>query len=72
MGKCSMRRWSEKDTGRQHSLECLYKALDDPPRQEAKLAPGAQPGRGVRPSPGCEILNRMTALGRPVSYRIGR
>ena len=20
----------------------------------------------------CEILNRMTALGRPVSYRIGR
>ena len=21
---------------------------------------------------GCEILNRMTALGRPVSYRIGR
>ena len=21
---------------------------------------------------GCEILNRMTALGRPESYRIGR
>ena len=21
---------------------------------------------------GCEILNRMIALGRPVSYRIGR
>ena len=21
---------------------------------------------------GCEILNRLTALGRPVSYRIGR
>ena len=21
---------------------------------------------------GCEILNRMTALGRPASYRIGR
>ena len=21
---------------------------------------------------GCEILNRMTELGRPVSYRIGR
>ena len=21
---------------------------------------------------GCEILNRMTALGRPVSYRLGR
>ena len=33
---------------------------------------GVCPGQGVRPSPGCEILNRMTALGRPVSYRIGR
>ena len=38
---------------------------------------GAQAG-GVRPGQesevvlGCEILNRMTALGRPVSYRIGR
>ena len=34
--------------------------------------PESKPGRGVRPSSACEILNRMTALGRPVSYRIGR
>ena len=27
---------------------------------------------GVRLVLGCEILNRMTELGRPVSYRIGR
>ena len=28
-------------------------------------------GRGSEAVLGCEILNRMTALGRPVSYRIG-
>ena len=36
------------------------------------FAPGVQPGRGSEVVLGCEILNRMTALGRPVSYRIGR
>ena len=36
------------------------------------FAPGVQMGRGVSAVIGCEILNRMTALGRPVSYRIGR
>ena len=29
-------------------------------------------GQGTEAVLGCEILNRMTALGRPVSYRIGR
>ena len=29
-------------------------------------------GQGSKVVLGCEILNRMTALGRPVSYRIGR
>ena len=29
-------------------------------------------GQGSEAVFGCEILNRMTALGRPVSYRIGR
>ena len=29
-------------------------------------------GQGGEVVLGCEILNRMTALGRPVSYRIGR
>ena len=29
-------------------------------------------GQGSETVLGCEILNRMTALGRPVSYRIGR
>ena len=29
-------------------------------------------GQGSEAALGCEILNRMTALGRPVSYRIGR
>ena len=29
-------------------------------------------GQGSEAVLGCEILNRMTALGRPVSYHIGR
>ena len=29
-------------------------------------------GQGSEAVLGCEILNRMTALGRPVSYRLGR
>ena len=29
-------------------------------------------GQGSEVILGCEILNRMTELGRPVSYRIGR
>ena len=29
-------------------------------------------GQGSEVVLGCEILTRMTALGRPVSYRIGR
>ena len=29
-------------------------------------------GQGSEVVLGCEILNRMTVLGRPVSYRIGR
>ena len=29
-------------------------------------------GQGSEAVLGCEILNRMTALGRPMSYRIGR
>ena len=29
-------------------------------------------GQGSAVVLGCEILNRMTVLGRPVSYRIGR
>ena len=29
-------------------------------------------GQGSEVALGCEILNRMTALGRPVSYRIGQ
>ena len=32
-------------------------------------SPAGQGSEGVL---GCEILNQMTALGRPVSYRIGR
>ena len=28
--------------------------------------------RGVEVVLGCEILNRMTPVGRPMSYRIGR
>ena len=40
-------------------------ALDTQPR----VVEGPQGSEAVL---GCEILNRMTALGRPVSYRIGR
>ena len=29
-------------------------------------------GQGSEVVLGCEIFNRMTALGRPVSYRLGR
>ena len=29
-------------------------------------------GQGSEVVLGCEILNRMTALGRPASYRMGR
>ena len=29
-------------------------------------------GQGSEAVLGCEILNRMTELGRPASYRIGR
>ena len=29
-------------------------------------------GQGSEVVLGCQILNRMTALGRPASYRIGR
>ena len=36
------------------------------------FAPGVQLDRGVEVVLGCEILNRMTELGWPVSYRIGR
>ena len=36
------------------------------------FAPGVQRGRGSEVVLGCEILNRMTEVGRPVSYRIGR
>ena len=36
------------------------------------FAPGVQLARGSEVVLGCAILNRMTALGRPVSYRIGR
>ena len=42
------------------------------PSSEMVFAPGAQQGRGVRSSSAAEILNRMTALGRPASYRVGR
>ena len=35
-------------------------------------APGVQLGQGSEVVLGCEILNRMTELGRPVSYRIGQ
>ena len=33
---------------------------------------GVRVGQGSEIVVGCEILNRMTALGRPVSSRIGR
>ena len=36
------------------------------------FAPEVQSGQGSEVVLGCEILNRMTALGRPVSYRIGK
>ena len=36
------------------------------------FAPGVQAGQGSEVVLGCEILNRMTELGRPVSYRIGQ
>ena len=42
------------------------------PSSAMACAPGVQLGRGVRSSSACEILNRMTELGRPVSYRIGQ
>ena len=29
-------------------------------------------GRGTAVVPACSILNQMTGLGRPMSYRIGR
>ena len=29
-------------------------------------------GQGSEAASGCEILNRMTARGKPASYRIGR
>ena len=36
------------------------------------FAPGVQLDRGVSVVLDCEILNRLTELGRPVSYRLGR
>ena len=48
------------------------RSSDTNPSSAMAFAPGAQPGRGSEVVLGCEILNQMTALGRPVSYRIGR
>ena len=39
---------------------------------EAGLRARSPAGQGSEVILGCEILNRMIALGRPVSYRIGR
>ena len=36
------------------------------------LRPLSPAGQGCEVVLGCEILNRMTTLGRPVSYCIGR
>ena len=45
------------------------RSSDTNPSSEMAFAPGAPAGQGSEVVLGCEILNRMTELGRPVSYR---
>ena len=65
------RRW-KKVSGyhRQGRVETRSSATS--PSSAMAFAPGSPAGQGSEAVLGCEILNRMTALGRPVSYRIGR
>ena len=53
--------------GRVESTFCRYKSIIGDGLRGRSPA-----GQGSEVVLGCEILNRMTVLGRPVSYRIGR
>ena len=66
------RRWKQASgyhrQGRVENTFFRYKSIiGDGLRARSRSA-----GQGSEVVLGCEILNRMTALGRPVSYRIGR
>ena len=50
----------------------LSLARPGPPRPGCRLRACRPAGRGTEVVLACNILNRMTALGRPASYRIGR
>ena len=65
------RRWKKVSgyhrQGRVENAFFRYKSIiGDGLRARSSAGPGSEAVLG------CEILNRMTALGRPVSYRIGR
>ena len=65
------RRWKQASgyhrQGRLENTFFRYKSIIG-----AGLRARSSAGQGSEIVLGCEILNRMTALGRPVSYRIGR
>ena len=65
------RRWKQASgyhrQGRVENTFFRYKSIIG-----AGLCARSPAGQGSEVVLGCEILNRMTALGRPVSYRIGR
>ena len=65
------RRWKKASgyhrQGRVENAFFRYKSIIG-----AGLRARSPAGQGSEVVLGCEILNRMTALGRPVSYRIGR
>ena len=69
--KLGRRRWKQASgyhrQGRVENAFFRYKSIigDD-------LRARSPAGQGSEVVLGCEILNRMTALGRPASYRIGR
>ena len=65
------RRWKQASgyhrQGRVENAFFRYKSIIG-----AGLRARSPAGQGSEAVLGCEILNRMTALGRPASYRIGR
>ena len=79
-GAYGARHWPTRTTSARHRIRhgtrhtaartgrrpCPYVANGESLRARSPAGQGSEVVRG------CEILNRMTALGRPVSYRIGR
>ena len=59
--------WTPRRSGRVENAFFRYKSIIGDGLRARSAA-----GQGSEAVLGCAILNRMTALGRPASYRIGR